>query len=288
MLVAQRTHLLQILSGRYMHAALTLDRLQQNSADIIIHLSLQRLDIAVGHKHMSGAQRTVAHMIIIMAGSSQRIKGASVEGFVRRNNFIFRRCFAHAILTRQLHSALIALCATVGKENAVHAGSLGHHAQGLRLNLSIIQVGAVHQLASLLTDSLHQHRMIITKAVDSNTGKGIHILIALVVPHTAALAKLHNHLISAENRQIIFFCFFYNSFFIHCQEYLPLMQNPCYQISLTTSVPTPLSLKSSIRIECSARPSIICVFLAPPLKALMQERTLGIMPPSMLPLRISS
>ena len=271
-----------------MYAALALDRLQQNSADIIIHLSLQRLNITVGHKHMSRAQRTVAYMIIIMTGSSQRIKGASVEGFVRRNNFIFRRCFAHAILTRQLHSALIALCAAVGKENAVHAGSLGHHTQGLRLNLSIIQIGAVHQLGSLLTDSLHQHRMIITKAVDSDTGKSIYILIALVVPHTAALTKLHNHLISAENRQIIFFCFFYNCFFIHCQEYLPLMQNPCYQISLTTSVPTPLSLNSSIRIECSARPSIICVFLAPPLKALMQERTLGIMPPSMLPLRISS
>ena len=172
---------------------------------------------------MSRAQRTVAYMIIIMTGSSQRIKGTSVEGFVRRNNFVFRRRFAYAILTRQLHCALIALRAAVGKENAVHTGSLGHHAQGLRLNLSIIQIGAVHQLACLLTDSLHQYRMIVTKAVDSNTGKSIHILIALVVPNTAALTKLHNHLISAEYRQIIFFCFFYNCFFIHCQEYLPLI-----------------------------------------------------------------
>ena len=209
-----------------MYAALTLDRLQQYSADIIIHLCLQRLNIAVAHKHVSGAQRTVADMIIIMAGSSQCIKGTSVEGFVRRNNFIFRRCFAHAVFARQLHSTLIALCAAVGKENAVHTGSLGNNTQGLRLNLGIIQVGAMHQLGSLLTDSLHQHRMIVAKAVDSDTGKGIHILIALVVPHTAALAKLHNHRISAEYRQIVFFCFFYNCFFIHCQEYLPLIQAP--------------------------------------------------------------
>ena len=175
---------------------------------------------------MSGAQRTVADVIIIMTRSSQRIKGTSVEGFVRRNNFIFRRRFAHAVFARQLHSALIALCAAVGKENAVHAGSLGNNTQGLRLNLSIIQVGAMHQLGSLLADSLHQHRMIVAQAVDSDTGKGIHILIALVVPHTAALAKLHNQLISAEYRQIVFFCFFYNCFFIHCQEYLPLIQAP--------------------------------------------------------------
>ena len=208
MLVAQRTHLLQIFVRRYMYAALALDWLQQYSADIIIHLCLQRLNIAVGYKHMSGAQRAVADMIIIMTGSSQRIKGASVEGFVRRNNFIFRRCLAHAILARQLHSALIALCAAVGKENAVHTGSLGNNTQGLRLNLGIIQVRAMHQLGSLLADSLHQHRMIVTKTVDSDTGKSIHILIALVVPHTAALAKLHNHRISAEYRQIIFFCFF--------------------------------------------------------------------------------
>ena len=40
MLVAQRTHLLQVLSRRYMHTALALNRLQQNSADIIIHLCL--------------------------------------------------------------------------------------------------------------------------------------------------------------------------------------------------------------------------------------------------------
>ena len=146
-----------------------------------------------------------------------------MEGFVRRNNFIFRRRFAHAVFTRQLHSALIALGTAVGKENAVHAGSLGNNTQGFCLNLGIIQVGAMHQLACLLADSLHQHRMIVTKTVDSDTGKGIYILIALVVPHTAALAKLHNHRISAEYRQIIFFCFFYNSFFIHCQEYLPLM-----------------------------------------------------------------
>ena len=175
---------------------------------------------------MSGAQRTVTDMIIIMTRSSQRIKGTSVEGFVRRNNFIFRRCLAHAILTRQLHSTLIALGTAVGKENAVHAGSLGNNTQGLRLNLGIIQVGAMHQLGSLLADSLHQHRMIVAQAVDSDTGKGIYILIALVVPHTAALAKLHNHRISAEYRQIIFFCFFYNCFFIHCQEYLPLIQAP--------------------------------------------------------------
>ena len=226
MLVAQRTHLLQIFVRRYMYAALTLDRLQQNSADIIIHMCLQRLNITVWHKHVSGAQRTVADMIIIMTGSSQRIKGASVEGFVRRNDFIFRRCLAHAVFTRQLHSALIALCAAVGKENAVHAGSLGHHTQRLSLNLGIIQVGAMHQLACLLADCLHQHRMIVAQAVDSDTGKGIYILIALIVPHTAALAKLHNHRISAEYRQIIFFCFLYNCFFIHCQEYLPLIQAP--------------------------------------------------------------
>ena len=226
MLVAQRTHLLQIFVRRYMHAALTLDRLQQYSADIIIHLCLQRLNITVGHKHVSRAQRTVADMIIIMTGSSQRIKGTSVEGFVRRNNFIFRRCLAHAVFARQLHSALIALGTAVGKENAVHAGSLSHHTQGLSLNLGIIQVGAMHQLGSLLADSLHQHRMIVTKTVDSDTGKGIYILIALVVPYTAALAKLHNHRISAEYRQIIFFCFFYNCFFIHRQEYLPLIQAP--------------------------------------------------------------
>ena len=226
MLVAQRTHLLQIFVRRYMHAALTLDRLQQYSADIIIHLCLQRLNIAVGHKHVSRAQRTVTDMIIIMTRSSQCIKGASVEGFVRRNNFIFRRRFAHAVFTRQLHSTLIALCTAVGKENAVHASSLGNNTQGLRLNLGIIQVGAMHQLSSLLADSLHQHRMIVAKTVDSNSGKGIYILIALVVPHTTALTKLHNHRISAEYRQIIFFCFLYNCFFIHRQEYLPLIQAP--------------------------------------------------------------
>ena len=214
-LVAKRTHLLQILIRRHMHAALALNRLEQYSADVLVHLRLQRLDIAIRHKHMARAQRTIANVIIIMTGGSQRIKGASVEGLGGRNNLVLRRRFGNAILTRQLHSALVGLCTAVSKENAVHTGCLGNHTQRLRLNLGIIQIRAVHNLGSLLSNRLHQHRMIIAKAVYRNAGERIDILIALAVPHAAALPQLHDHLISAKNRQIIFFSFCYNCFFIH-------------------------------------------------------------------------
>ena len=164
---------------------------------------------------MTRAQGAIAHMIIIVTCCSQGIKGASVEGLVRGNNFIFGGRFSHAIFAGQLHGTLITLCTAVSKENAIHTSGFGHKAQSLCLNFGVIQIGAMHNLGSLVSNRLYQHRMVIPQGVYRNASKSINIFMAFVVPHTAALAMVHNHLVTPKDGQIIFFCLFNNSLFIH-------------------------------------------------------------------------
>ena len=124
--IAQSAYLLQIFITGHMHTALTLNGLQEYSAHILIHHSLQRFDIGIGHQHMAGAQRAIANVIIVMSGCCQSIKGAAVEGFICGNNFILGGRLSHAILTRQLHRTLIALGTAVSEENAVHTSGFSN------------------------------------------------------------------------------------------------------------------------------------------------------------------
>src|SRR5262245_38851551 len=136
-------------------------------------------------------------------------------------------------------------------------------ARQLRLRSDMVEIGNMEQLLRLLLDRFDDRRIAMAQAVDRDAGEKIEILFAVGIPDLAAPPlDQRDRRARVGLRHVL----------VGQRCDLPVVH------FRTTSVPTPSLVKISSNTACFTRPSMIWVFSTPPLSALMQHSTFGIMP----------
>src|SRR3989441_1180089 len=115
--------------------------------------------------------------------------------------------------------------------------------------------------------------MAVTEGGDGNPCREVQVLAAVRVPHPHAVAPHQADGSPAVIRGVV--------------PGRPLEQRlGVHRLGIThrtISVPMPSRVKSSRRMACGSRPSMMCALAVPPLSARRDDSTLGSIPPSMTP-----
>src|SRR5262245_57094051 len=128
----------------------------------------------------------------------------------------------------------------------------------------MIEVGNVQQLLRLLLDRLDNRWMAVPQTVNRDAAEKIEVFLAVGIPDFAAAA-----FDQGDGRAGVSF----GDVLFGERGDVPVLHH-----FRTTSVPTPSLVKISKSTACFTRPSMMWVFSTPPLSALMQHSTFGIIP----------
>src|SRR5262245_54319020 len=183
---------------------------------------------------------------------------------MRRKDLILAAHFVLAVAPRKFDRRFVGFGAAVAEKRAVGERVAAQLAGQLGLRLHVIEIGNVEQLLRLLLDRLDDRGMAVAETVDGNAAKKIEIFFAVGVPNLAA-----STFDEGDRRASVSF----GDELIGERGDIPVLHH-----FLTTSVPTPSLVKISKSTACFTRPSMMWVFSTPPLSALMQHSTLGIIP----------
>ena len=192
LLVAQVTQALQELLGSRTHAALALDGLGQDGADVFIHDVLDGLEVVeLGIAEAGGQGLEVAVDGILTGGRASR-EGAAVEGVLHRDDDeALGMAVILGVLAGELDLAFVGLGAGVGKEDLIKAAVLDDELRGLDGGLIVEVVGAVEDGLRTLLQALDDGGMAVAETVDGDAADEIEVLVAVLVEDVDALAALH-------------------------------------------------------------------------------------------------
>ena len=190
--LAQLRHRLQIARGSHTHPALALNGFQNDGRDIVSKRLSQCCDVAKGHEMIAGHLRTEACAILGTTGQGQRGQRAPVEGASR-----CQHAGAAGNFARELDRRIIGFRAAVGEEHPMQT----RRQQGLQLlqqpgadwRIGESGIGVLHQLAGLLDDGLHDHRMGMAQTGNAPAGRKVQPGPALFIPDTGAQSALEGH-----------------------------------------------------------------------------------------------
>jgi hypothetical protein len=96
-----------------------------------------------------------------------------------------------AVLACDLERGLVGFQARVAEEGVGQARELGQPGAELLLQRHAVVVGAVDELGDLVLQRRHQLGMGVAQRVDGDAAQAIEVLLAVGVPHPAALAMRH-------------------------------------------------------------------------------------------------
>ncbi len=194
MLVADVIAFLQIALVGDVHAGLALDRLDEETGNLVAvllqHL-LQRVGVVVGYADETGSHRAVVGIALRVVAHSDDGDGAAVEvAFAADNhNLVVLDAFLDdAPAAGQLQGCLVGLGTAVHRQHLLIAEIFGHVFFPLAKAVVIESAAREGQLVGLVAEGLDDFRVAMA-LVDSRIGrKEVEILFAFAVPHKSAFA----------------------------------------------------------------------------------------------------
>ena len=191
LLIAQVTQALQEFLGSGTHAALALDRLGQDGADVFIHDVLDGLEVVELSIAEAGGQGLEVAVHRILAGGRAGREGAAVEGVLHRDDDeALGMAVILGVLAGELDLAFVGLSAGVGEQHLVEAAVLDDELRGLDGGLIVEVVGAVQDRVGALFEALHDRGMAVTETVDGDTADEVEVLVAVLIEDVSAFAAL--------------------------------------------------------------------------------------------------
>ena len=207
-MIAPVPHLLQVLAGGYVNAALALYRFQHHGAGVLAGGGNHRLDVVEGHVDETLRKGREGSLVVGLARCRDHGEGAPVERLHRRDDLVGAVEVDLAVLAGDLYRRLVGLCPAVLEEHLVAAGVLDQYLGQLHLGNGVVQVGNVPQRPTLLLQRLYQGRMAVPQTRDRDPAHEVKVLLAVFVPDLHALAPDEGHgLPAARGHEILAFQF---------------------------------------------------------------------------------
>ena len=260
--------LFDVAFGQNVYAALALHEFDHHGAGLVVHQAFQsRL---VPHRSVNETLREGIEILVenVLPRCGKGGNGTTVEGVFEGDDVV--RPFSlvlHAPLTRRLDGAFVGFRAAVAEENFFHPRLFNKRFRKVCRGSGIVKVGRVLHLGKLLRYRRRENAIRVAEGVDRDARAHIDIFFAVRAESHGALAAYDlQREAPVGARQI---------------KLVLLDRVHCYS---TNIVPLPSSVKSSIKMECGTLPSMIITRLTPCLMAVMQQSTLGIIPPEITPL----
>jgi len=191
--VAQAPQALQELPAGRVDAALTLHRLHDHRADLVVQQGLHRGQVIEGGQARTGHQGLEGILIVLTRREGQRPHGAPVKGIGHADELGFGLTIMGAgpfagELDRRLHR----FRARVAKVHLVRKGGFHQHLGQLSLRNGVIQVRDVSEIAQLLDNGLRHSRVAIAQGIDRDARAEIEIGLALGIIDVAPLPTLQH------------------------------------------------------------------------------------------------
>ena len=201
-LVAQLAQAAQALRRHRTHAALALDRLDQDGGGLGTDGRLQRGMITERHLVEALDLRAEAFKILLLAAGRDRGQRAAVEGaFESDDAETFGVAPDRVILAGHLDRAFERLGTRIGEEHLVGEGGIGQPpGQSFALG-DPVEVRCVPDLGGLLGEPGHEVRVGMAERVHGDPGPEIKVAIAVLGHQPGPLASLENQVGSREGRQ---------------------------------------------------------------------------------------
>ena len=231
--IAEITQTLQELRRRSQNAALTLYRFNHDSAGMVIHHRVHRMEIV--KRNMDDIRRFWPEAIGILwlsphGNGKQR---AAVERIMKGNDFGFEWAMTHTgIMTRQLERRFVSFCPGVHEQHALGKGGIDNFSPQTQCGFVGENVTGMPERFALGFQGLYQCRMTMPQRSHRNPAREINIVLALLIPDPAAFPFYRNKLRRCINRQ--------NDFIESCPGYcllfschlmtIQLCQNECENI----------------------------------------------------------
>ena len=201
-LVAQRAQAFQKLVRRHAHAALALDRLDQDRGGVRTDRLLHRLEIAERHLVEAVDHRAEAFEVFLLSAGRERRERAAMEGALEGDDAVAVGLAVHGVeLARGLDRAFHRLGARIGEEHVIREALLAQAVGELLLLGHAEQVGDMDRLVRLRGDRGGDLRVRVTERVDGNAGGKIEIALAIGGGEPGALAVIEREINSREGRQ---------------------------------------------------------------------------------------
>src|SRR4051794_40267970 len=260
--VARLARGVQQLVGQRPHAALALDRLEQDGRGPLAH----RAGDGLGRRldgHEPRYERGERRLLGLLRGRAQRAVRAPVEAAVQHDDLA-----AAFGLTRELQRRLDRLGARVREEDGPAERALGQPLGEADHRLGVEEVADVQQLAGLGADRRDDLRVAVADARDRYAGEEVEVLVALLVPQPRALAADEAHRVARVRRHQV----------VRAGRRLRAGHR-----AARIFVPRPALVKSSSSSACGTRPSTMCACVTPPWIAFRHAPSFGRMPPAIVP-----
>ena len=184
------------------HAALALDRLDQDGGGLRPDRALDRLEVAERHLVEAVHDRAEAVEMFLLSAGRERRQRAAVERALEGDDAVaLGLAVRRLILARHLDDAFHRLGAGIGEEHVVGEA---RGAQPLGQPLAFrdaIEVGDVPELLRLLGERLDQMRMRVAERIDRDAGGEIEIAVAVGRDQPDALAPLEGEVDTRIGRQ---------------------------------------------------------------------------------------
>ena len=164
--VAQRADLLEVALRRDDHAALALDRLEQDGDGGLVDGGLERLEVAVRHEPEAGGVRRVAGRRDRVGRERHDRRGAAVEVALHRDDggvVLGDALDQVAPLAAHLDRGLDGLGAGVHRQDHLLAGELGQVARERPELVVVERPAGQRQPAELLVGAGHQARVAVAE-----------------------------------------------------------------------------------------------------------------------------
>ena len=172
-----------------MDTTLTLNHFQQHGHDILVVLGYltNRFNVAVGHTDKTADQWLKARLCFAVAGGRQRGHGAAMESMFHDDDRGVVDTLTMPVKTRQFNRGFIGLATRITEEHFVHARQGSQLIGQLFLERNTIQIRRMQQLSGLLTQRVHQIRMVMTQGIHRNTRQRIQVAFAFSINKPAPL-----------------------------------------------------------------------------------------------------
>ena len=194
LLIAQIAQALKELLGGGTDAALALNGLGEDGANVVAHLllhGLQIVELSIAEALGQGGE-PLGIVDDLLAGGGGGGQRAAVEGLQHGDDHIaLGVAVVHGVLTGQLDLTFVGLGAGVGEEHLLEAAVLADQLTDLDGGLVVVVVGAVHQTLSPI-QRLHNGGMVVAQAVDGDAAHKVQELVPVQVPDPSALAVVHH------------------------------------------------------------------------------------------------
>ena len=194
LLIAQIAQALEELLGGGTDAALALNGLGEDGANVVAHLllhGLQIVELSIAEALGQGGE-PLGIVDDLLAGGGGGGQRAAVEGLQHGDDHIaLGVAVVHGVLTGQLDLTFVGLGAGVGEEHLLEAAVLADQLTDLDGGLVVVVVGAVHQALGPV-QRLHDGGMVVAQAVDGDAAHKVQELVPVQVPDPGALAVIHH------------------------------------------------------------------------------------------------